>query len=59
MVLKSRGLILNQLLQTDTHISDLRKIKYLHVTIDNCSGFMVAISLTRKANINVIRHCLH
>ena len=59
MVLKSQGLILNQLLQTDTHISDLRKIKYLHVTIDTCSGFMVAISLTREANINVISHCLH
>ena len=56
MVLKSRGLILNQLLQIDTHISDLRKIKYVHVTIDTFSGFL---ALTGEATTNVLSHCLH
>ena len=54
----SRGLILNQLLQMDTHISDFRKIKYAHVTIDTFSGFLVATALTGKATKNVISHCL-
>ena len=54
----SQGLILNQLLQMDTHISDFRKIKYAHVTIDTFSGFLVATALTREATKNVISHCL-
>jgi hypothetical protein len=59
MVLKSRGLVLNQLLQRDTHISDLRNIKYVYVTIDTFSGFLVVIALTRKGTKTVIRNCLH
>ena len=58
MVLKSQGFILNQLLQTVTHIYDLRKIKYVHVTIDTFSGFLVATALTGEATKNVISHCL-
>jgi hypothetical protein len=42
----------------DTHISDFRKIKYAHVTIDTFSGFLVATALTGKATKNVISHCL-
>ena len=42
----------------DTHISDFRKIKYAHVTIDTFSGFLVATALTREATKNVISHCL-
>ena len=59
MVLKSRGLILNQLLQTNTHISDPRNIKYVYVTIDTFSCIMVVIALTREGNKSVISHCLH
>jgi hypothetical protein len=33
----------------DTHISDFRKVKYAHVTIDTFSGFVVAIALTAEA----------
>jgi hypothetical protein len=54
----SQGLILNQLLQMDTHISDFRKIKYAYVTIDTFSGFLVVTALTREATKNVISHCL-
>jgi hypothetical protein len=42
----------------DTHISDFRKIKYAHVTIDTFSGFLVATALTREATKNLISHCL-
>ena len=42
----------------DTHISDFRKIKYAHVTIDTFSGFLVATALTGEATKNVISlHC--
>ena len=55
-----RGLITNQLLQTDvTQISDFGKVKYVHVTIDTFSGFLVATALTGEATKNVISHCLH
>ena len=54
----SQGLILNQLLQMDTHISDFRKIKYAHVTLGTFSGFLVAIDLTGEATKNVTGHCL-
>ena len=42
----------------DTHISDFRKIKYAHVTIDTFSGFLVATALTGEATKNVISHFL-
>ena len=55
-----RGLIPNQLWQMDvTHISDFGKLKYVHVTIDTFSGFLVATALTGEATKNVISHCLH
>jgi hypothetical protein len=37
-------------------ISDFGKLKYLHVTIDNFSGFLVATALTGEATKNVISH---
>jgi transposase InsO family protein len=43
----------------DTHISDFRKIKYVHVTTDTFSGFPVATALTGEAAKNVISHHLH
>ena len=56
----SQGLIANQLLQMDvTHVSDFRKLKYAHVTINTFSGFLVATVLTGEANKNVISHCLY
>lgn len=38
--------------------SDFRKLKYVHVTIDTFSGFLVATALTGGATKNVINHCL-
>jgi hypothetical protein len=53
-------LICNQLWEIDvTHISDLGKLKYVHVTIDNFSGFLFATALTGKATKNVINYCLY
>ena len=40
-------------------ISDFRKIKYVHVTIDTFSGFLVATALTGEATKNVIGRYLH
>jgi hypothetical protein len=53
-----RGLIPSKLSRIDvTHISDFGKLKYVHVTIDTFSGFLVA-ALTGEATKNVITHCL-
>jgi hypothetical protein len=52
-------LIPNELWEIDvTHISDLGKLKYVHVTIDTFSGFLVAIALRGKATTKVINHFL-
>ena len=46
-----RGLVLNQLWQMDVnHISDFGKLKYVHVTTDTFSGFLVATALNRRSN---------
>ena len=37
-----------------THISDFGKLKYVHVTIDTFSGFLVATALTGEATKNVV-----
>jgi hypothetical protein len=42
-----------------THISDFRKLKYIHVTIDTLSGFQVANALTEEISKNVICHYLY
>ena len=50
----------NQLLQMNgTNISDFEKLKFVHVTIDTFSGFLVATALTGEATKNVVSHCLH
>ena len=42
-----------------THISDFGKLKYVHVTIDTFSGFLVATALTGEATKNGVSHYLH
>jgi hypothetical protein len=42
-----------------THISDFIKLKYVHVTIDILSDFLVATTLTGNATKSVITYCLH
>ena len=42
-----------------THISDFGKLKYVHVTIDTFSGFIVATVLKGEATKNIISHCMH
>ena len=54
-----RGLIPNQLWQMDvTRVSVFGSLKYIHVTTDTFSGFLVATVLT-EATKNVIIHCLY
>ena len=52
-----QGLISNQLLKTDTHISDVGK--YAHMTIDAFSGFLATTALIGEETKNIITHCLH
>ena len=53
----SRGI--NHLLQINgAHISDFRKLKYVHVTFGTFSGFLVATALTGEATKYIISHCL-
>jgi hypothetical protein len=40
-----------------THYAEFGKLKYIHVCIDTCSGFLFA-SLQREASRNVIDHYL-
>ena len=42
----------------DTHISDFRKIKYAHVTIDTFLVFLITTALTRKATKSIVSHYL-
>ena len=41
-----------------THISEFGNIKYVHVSVDTCSGIMHATPLTGEKVCNVIAHCL-
>jgi hypothetical protein len=41
-----------------THISDFGKLKYVLVTIDTLSCFLVATALKGEVAKNVISHCL-
>jgi hypothetical protein len=46
------------LLQRDvTHYAEFGKLKYIHVCIDTCSGFLFASLHTGEASRNVINHC--
>jgi hypothetical protein len=41
-----------------THIPNIGKLKYIHVTIETYSGFVCSSPLTREAIKHVITHCL-
>jgi hypothetical protein len=50
----------NQLWQMDvTHISNFRKLKYEHVTIDTFSCSLVETALRGEATKKISSHCLH
>jgi transposase InsO family protein len=49
----------NNIWQMDvTHYAEFGKLKYIHVCIDTCSGFLFASLNTGEAFKNVIDHCL-
>ena len=53
------GLMPNHIWQMDvTHYAEFGKLKYIHVCIDTCSGFLFASLHTGEASKNVIDHCL-
>lgn len=55
-----RGLFPNMLWQMDvTHYSEFGKLKYIHVSIDTFSGFILATLQTGEAAKQVIAHLLH
>ena len=41
-----------------THYAKFGKLRYIHVCIDTCSGFLFASLHTGEASRNVIDHCL-
>lgn len=54
-----RGLIPGELWQMEvTHISSFGKLKYIHVTVDTFSGFILATHQAGEAAKNVISHVL-
>lgn len=54
-----RGLLPLKIWQMDvTHISEFGNLKYVHVSVDTCSGIMHATLLTGEKVCNVITHCL-
>ena len=49
----------NHIWQMDvTHYSEFGKLKYIHVCIDTCSGFLFASLHMGEVPRNVIYHCL-
>ena len=54
-----RGLRPLQIWQMDvTHIASFGRLKYLHVSIDTCSGVVFATPLSGERTTHVIQHCL-
>lgn len=54
-----KGLLPLDLWQMDvTHFSEFGKLKYIHVSVDTCSGLMHATPLAGEKARNVITHCL-
>lgn len=43
---------------TENHITEFGMLRYIHVTSDTYSGFLVASAQTREAPKHVITHCL-
>ena len=54
-----RGIQPLQVWQMDvTHISSFRRLQYLHVSVDTCSGIIFASPLMGEKASHVIQHCL-
>lgn len=54
-----RGLHPLQLWQMDvTHFPEFGNVRYVHVSVDTCSGIILASSLSGEKAKNVISHCL-
>ena len=54
-----RGLLPLKIWQMDvTHISEFGKLKYVHVSVDKCSGIIHATPMTGEKVTQVIAHCL-
>ena len=54
-----RCLLPLQVRQMDvTHISSFRTLKYVHVSVNTCSGIIHATPMSREKECNVIGHCL-
>lgn len=55
-----RGLLPNHLWQMDvTHVPSFGRLKYVHVSIDTFSGYIVASLQTGEAAKHSISHCLY
>ena len=55
-----RGLQANHIWQMDvTHIPEFGKIRYMHVSIDTYSGFIVASLQSGEKTKDIINHCLY
>ena len=53
------GLIPLKLWQMDvTHVSAFGRLKYVHVSIDTCSGVIFASPMSGEKSRNVVGHCL-
>ena len=54
-----QGLMTNLIWQMEVaHYAEFGKLRYIHVCIDTCSGFVFASLHTGEASKNVIGHCL-
>ena len=54
-----RGLLPGKLWQMDvTHIPEFGSLKYIHVSVDTCSGVIHATAMSGERARNVISHCL-
>jgi hypothetical protein len=57
--LNPRGLMPNLIWQMDvTHYAEFEKLKYIHVCIETCLGFLFASLHMGEVSRNVIDHCL-
>lgn len=55
-----KGLLPNDIWQMDvTHVPEFGNLKYVHVTVDTFSGFILATLQSGEATKNVIAHILH
>jgi hypothetical protein len=55
-----RGLLPLQVWQMDvTHVPEFGKLKYVHVSVDTCSGIVDATPISGEKAIYAIQHCLN